>query len=214
VTGDEGTGLGAPEASEASTDRPAGGRLVASATASTVATQWRAALRGLVGRELAAPLVRGRAARLLLDDGLLEPEEAQRELGLALSTAVPPAEAAAWIEGFLAGSGMLLLHDRKLLSLLDDWLVGIPARAFPELLPLLRRTFAQLEPGVRRNVGQLVRAGGEGHPPSAQDEFDIDETRAAPAVATVRLLLGPGTPTAVSNGYGYGNRSGDGRIGA
>jgi hypothetical protein len=95
---------------------------------------------------------------------------------------------------------MLLLHDRKLLSLLDDWLAGIPARAFPELLPLLRRTFAQLESGVRRNVGQLVRAGGGGQAAPEQDEFEIDEERAAPAVATVRLLLGAGAREGMASG--------------
>src|SRR5690606_32756617 len=69
------------------------------------------------------------------------------------------AQAAAWIEGFLAGGGMLLVHDERLLALVDDWLGGVPDAAFTDVLPLLRRTFAEFEPGVRRSLGDLVRRG-------------------------------------------------------
>jgi voltage-gated potassium channel Kch len=46
----------------------------------------------------------------LLEAGVFDAEEAARRLGLALSTAVDPAQAAAWVEGLLKGSGLLLLH--------------------------------------------------------------------------------------------------------
>ena len=45
---------------------------------------------------------------------------------------------AAWIEGFLKGSGELLAHDEALFGILDGWLSGLPAETFPQLLPLLR----------------------------------------------------------------------------
>ena len=43
-------------------------------------------------------------------------EDAARRLQRRTSVGVTPAEKAAWVEGFLAGSGLLLVHDRPLLA--------------------------------------------------------------------------------------------------
>jgi hypothetical protein len=160
-----------------------------------VQARWEACLRTLVARETVAPVVRGRAARLLLDDGGLPDDEAARMLGLALTPGVPPAEGAAWVDGFLAGSGVLLMHDQRLLQLVDAWITAIPPAGFPDVLPLLRRTFSRLEAGVRRGVGELVRAGGRGAPDAsgvAPRGFaaELDAAQAGPALATVHLILG------------------------
>src|SRR5262245_64088315 len=56
-------------------------------------------------------LIAGRGCRLLLDAGRYTADDSARHLSLALSTANEPAQTAAWIEGFLKGSGVLLLHD-------------------------------------------------------------------------------------------------------
>lgn len=108
---------------------------------------WRGVLRTLAERDRLPGLIRGRCTRLLLDDGQLADEEAARLMSLVLSPGTPPAEAAVWIEGFLAGGGMLLVHDERLLTLVDRWLTGVPGGAFTDVLPLLRRTFAEYEAG-------------------------------------------------------------------
>ncbi|WP_070011517.1 DUF5682 family protein, partial [Streptomyces abyssalis] len=127
---------------------------------SDIRTRWRSALRRLATRDRIPGLIRGRCVRLLLDEGRLTHKEAARLMGLALSPGTAPPEAAAWIEGFLGGGGMLLVHDERLLALVDGWLSSVPEDAFKDVLPLLRRTFAEFEPGVRRTVGELVRRGG------------------------------------------------------
>ncbi|MGC0315782.1 DUF5682 family protein [Kitasatospora acidiphila] len=169
----------------------------------SVADRWAAALAGLSRREpTAGPatgvpgLLRGRAVRLLLDDGRLDSAAAGQRLRLALSRAGAPSDAAGWVEGFLAGGGALLLHDPRLLALLDDWLAEVPEDAFIELLPLLRRTFAGLEAGVRRAVGARVAAGPLGDAAPAPAAPPVDERRAAAGMATVLRLLRPrpGTP--------------------
>lgn len=164
--------------------------------------RWAGVLRTLAVRDRGMPgLLRGSAARLLLDDGRLEAEEVARLMGLALSTGTPPQEAAAWTEGFLAGGGMLLVHDARLLALVDDWLSAVPAAAFDDVLPLLRRTFGEFDAGVRRTVGELVRRGPAGGPPEAPGEgapgfaSGLDGARADAVLATVRLLLGHDRPT-------------------
>ncbi|WP_405913157.1 DUF5682 family protein [Streptomyces sp. NBC_00963] len=124
--------------------------------------RWSEVLRRLSGRDSVAGLIRGRAVRLLLDDGQLAEEETARLMGLALSPGALPADAAAWIEGFIggaSGAGTLLVHDERLLGLVDAWLAGVAPEAFTEVLPLLRRTFSAYEPGIRRTLGELVRRG-------------------------------------------------------
>ncbi|WP_327295778.1 DUF5682 family protein [Streptomyces sp. NBC_01197] len=124
--------------------------------------RWSEVLRRLSGRDSVAGLIRGRAVRLLLDDGQLAEDETARLMGLALSPGAPPADAAAWIEGFVggaSGAGTLLVHDERLLGLVDAWLAGVAPEAFTGVLPLLRRTFSAYEPGARRTLGELVRRG-------------------------------------------------------
>jgi hypothetical protein len=117
-------------------------------------------------------------------------------MGLVLSRAGAPADAAGWIEGFLAGGGALLLHDARLLGLLDDWLVGVPGDTLVDLLPVLRRTFSALEAGVRRTIGERAARGplgAAGHPADTEPA-DLDEARADAALPVLALLLGLPAP--------------------
>ncbi|MFI8312311.1 DUF5682 family protein [Streptomyces microflavus] len=178
------------------------GLLVAgAATAEGLRDRWGAVLRKLAGRDTVAGIIRGRATRLLLDEGRLTEDEAARLMGLALSPGTPPTDAAAWIEGFVGGAsggGMLLVHDDRLLSLVDTWLTGVPADTFTDVLPLLRRTFSAYEPGVRRTLGELVRRGpvpegaGNGGTDHAYPGFGpgLDPDRADAVEPVLHLLLG------------------------
>ncbi|MFF3097986.1 DUF5682 family protein [Streptomyces cyaneofuscatus] len=169
--------------------------------------RWGAVLRKLAGRDTVAGIIRGRATRLLLDEGRLTEDEAARLMGLALSPGTPPTDAAAWIEGFVGGAsggGMLLVHDERLLSLVDAWLTGVPADTFTDVLPLLRRTFSAYEPGVRRTLGELVRRGPvpEGARNDGTDHAypgfgpGLDADRADAVEPVLHLLLGR-TPVSV-----------------
>lgn len=164
-----------------------------------LADRWAATLRALARREpdggpaTGVPgVLRGRAVRLLLDDGRLDSEEAGRRMGLVLSAAGAPADAAGWVEGFLTGGGALLLHDPRLLGLLDAWLTEVPAEAFTDVLPLLRRTFSALEAGVRTTIGSRVAAGPFGTGPAADESAGpaLDRGRADAALPVVATLLG------------------------
>uniref|UniRef100_A0AAU1LWA3 DUF5682 family protein n=1 Tax=Streptomyces sp. NBC_00148 TaxID=2903626 RepID=A0AAU1LWA3_9ACTN len=169
-----------------------------------LAERWAAVLHKLSSRDAVAGVIRGRATRLLLDDGRLADSEAARLMGLALSPGSAPPDAAAWIEGFVGGAeggGLLLVHDERLLGLVDTWLTGIPADTFTGVLPLLRRTFAAYEPAVRRTLGELVRRGpgpgrerDEAAPPAPGFGDGLDEERADAVVPVLRLLLGLDTP--------------------
>lgn len=101
--------------------------------------------------------------------------------------------AAVWIDGFLAGSALVLLHDVNLWRVIDDWVASIAGERFDAILPVLRRTFSRFPPPERRQIGERIREGG-GAPTAvaARDSTPFHEDRAARAIATVNLILGRG----------------------
>ncbi|MBT2211484.1 DUF5682 family protein [Actinomadura sp. NEAU-AAG7] len=151
--------------------------------------RWRRTLESMVARPDALHgLVEGRLTRLLHDAGRL-PDVPDR-MARAVSVGAAPARAAAWVEGFLSGGGLLLLHDDALLRLVDGWISGLPGDSFTDVLPLLRRTFGAYGAAERRAIGERARRlhAGAGAPRPPGD--DLDEARAAPAAATALTILG------------------------
>ncbi len=150
---------------------------------------WLEALWRLAGREEVHPLIRGRAARRLLEADQLG-EGLERLARTNLSTALDPLQAAWWLEGVLRGSGLVLLHQDALWSVLDEWLPALPQETFHELLPMLRRAFSGFSKAERREMGQkLRRLGGPGNPAQT---LDLDMARGQRVLPALRVLLGGG----------------------
>lgn len=154
--------------------------------------QWYAVLLKLADREGLHGLIAGGCCRLLLDRDQLEMNEVARRMGLALSTALDPAQAAHWVEGLLRDSGILLIYDGKLWQVLDSWISELPAQNFVTLLPLLRRTFATFNPAERRQLGEKVRHGKAVSLANAshQSSAAFDETQAEASLPLLTQLLG------------------------
>jgi hypothetical protein len=159
--------------------------------------RWMTALSGLDGRRDVHGLIAGRIVRLLADCGALPPPEAARRFAAALSVGVRAADKAHWAQGFLSGGGLLLVHDRELLAILDGWLASLAAREFLDVLPLLRRTFGEFAGPERSSIGQAVRhlsgEGARGRGDRAAGSGELDAGRAAGALRTVAMILA-GTP--------------------
>ncbi|WP_067457695.1 DUF5682 family protein [Actinomadura macra] len=151
--------------------------------------RWRRTLEGLVARpDVLHGLVEGRLTRLLHDAGRL-PDVADR-MARAVSVGAAPDRAAAWVEGFLSGGGLLLMHDEALLRLVDGWISRLPAASFTDVLPLLRRTFGAFAAAERRAIGERVRRLGATAGPAHAAGDDLDAARAAPAAETALAILG------------------------
>jgi hypothetical protein len=133
-------------------------------------------------------LVQGRATRLLHDGGEWAPDAVEARLGRALTPGTPAADGAAFVEGFLAGSGTVLLHDRQLLAAVDAWIASLRADAFEDVVALLRRTFGAFEPAERRQLGGLLATGRVERAAPMGD--DVDTSRVLAGLATVRRMLG------------------------
>ncbi|MCO1657695.1 hypothetical protein KDL28_21780 [Pseudonocardia sp. S2-4] len=149
--------------------------------------RWLDTLAGLVERDDLHGLLAGRLTRLLHDAQRLDRAETGLRMARALSVGVAPAAGAAWVEGFLAGGGLLLVHDPELLSLVDGWLAGLGAEAFTEAMPLLRRTFGTFAEPERRAIGERVRGGGAA---PATTEDGVDHELAERALPALSALLG------------------------
>lgn len=118
---------------------------------------WLMALRRVTGGLMVHGLVRGRGARLLLNSRALTHDAVANLMRLAIATAAAPTDAAAWVEGFLRGSGTILIRDEEIFRVVDQWANGLAEREFVTLLPLLRRTFTTFQPPERRQIGERVK---------------------------------------------------------
>jgi hypothetical protein len=157
----------------ASLDNDAAAEMLDKITAvhTTIATQqnvnhlaaWEQTLRQLADQPGMHGLLAGKATRLLLDTVVFQPAEAALRLERVLSgTAIDAnqlSQMAFWIEGFLKGSGLLVLHDQTLWQLLDGWVMQLDAARFQTILPLLRRTFSTFSDAARQQLMDRVRYG-------------------------------------------------------
>jgi hypothetical protein len=156
---------------------------------------WWQALRKLLDGGV-HPLLRGWCCRALLEKGQLDDEELDRRARLALSPANPPAESAAWLAGLLKGSGLLLLQQEGVWQVFDRWLAELSPETFIEILPLIRRAFADFTGPERRQMGEKVRhlnttADGAGRRTSPVPDIDtVDLARARQVLPILAHVLG------------------------
>ncbi len=139
------------------------------------------------------PIILGCTCRLLFDGKRIDETETARRFGLALSVGTEPKDAAGWVEGFLKGSGTILLYDNVLWNLLYKWVFELEHEKFMELLPILRRTFSKFDPSERKQLGEKAKKGVvTGN--ASSDQVALPENfhyqRAEEALATIKLLLG------------------------
>lgn len=148
---------------------------------------WQGALLTLAAESGVHGLVSGRVNRILLDAEALPIETVSARLSRRLSRGTEPEQAAAWVDGFLEGEALLLLHETELLRLLDEWVASVDDTTFEDLLPLLRRTFSRFQAPERRQIGGRIRNLDAATDLGRTASLDLDLAR--PALARVAALL-------------------------
>jgi hypothetical protein len=156
-------------------------------------TSWHAAVRGLAEQAGLHGLVAGRATRILHDSRAIDAGETRRRVSLALSRGAEPAAAAAWVEGFLRDSGLVLVHDDALFGVIDGWLDAMGPDGFDAVLPLLRRTVATFPAPERRALADRAR-GRVATAPGAAGGHDAERATAVMPILA-RILGLDGEPT-------------------
>ncbi|UII28763.1 DUF5682 family protein [Fulvivirga maritima] len=120
---------------------------------------WYFTLHQVLNKEDVHSVILGCVCRLLLDSQQLSEDEADMYISYALSVNNDPMDVAAWIEGFLKGSGSILIYDNRLWNLVFEWVESLDKDTFIQLVPMLRRTFSKFEYAERRQLGQKARQG-------------------------------------------------------
>ncbi len=149
---------------------------------------WRSTLKQLSDQRNLHGLIAGRCCRLLYESQEIDNEQVAIYMNLALSSANVPTQVAAWVEGFLKDSGLLLIHDLRLWEILDNWISSLKEDMFINILPLLRRTFSTFPTPERRQMGELAKKGSIVSK-SSQSKTDLDQTRAETILPVLAQLL-------------------------
>ncbi|PSL45513.1 hypothetical protein CLV51_104218 [Chitinophaga niastensis] len=163
--------------------------------------EWQATLLIISRAAQSASMIGGYATRLLFDGKIITGDALVKAFSVAMSVANPPAQAAAWLEGFLKGSGTLLLLDEELWNMVHNWVSQLENDFFIQVLPLLRRTFSNFTAPERKKLGDKVKSAGAGNgKKSGSTTVGIDENRASKGIPVVMQILGWGDSKILADG--------------
>ncbi|QEM04741.1 hypothetical protein DIU31_014915 [Mucilaginibacter rubeus] len=155
-----------------------------------IINMWQQTLLTIAANKNTSPVIGGYSTRLLHDARKLEGDQLMQYFSFAMSSATAPVIAAAWLEGFLKGSGTLLLLDQDLWQLIDNWVASLADEVFMQVLPLLRRTFANFTNPERRKLGEKARSGGGTGHQHTNISANFDAERAKQGLPVIMQLLG------------------------
>ncbi len=155
---------------------------------------WHHVLGTLLAQSNVHGLIGGRSCRLLFDARTLDADEAlrhlERNLSVSRQTGADLSQAAHWLDGFLKGGGLLLIHDHDLWTLLDRWVMRLEPPQFMMVAPLLRRTFAGFSENVRQQLSERIQHVRPGQPDETLELADFDHAAAARVVPFLAEILG------------------------
>ncbi len=151
---------------------------------------WYGALFSLTEINNSHQLLQGACTRILFDRSVKDIDEVVTHMYYALSKGAKAMDSANWLEGFLHGSGLLLIHHPPLWRILDEWVDGLAIEQMKELLPLLRRTFSNFPGPERQKMLALAAKGPEALLETEVEERKIEEERSVEVMEIVELLLG------------------------
>jgi Family of unknown function (DUF5682) len=112
----------------------------------------------LVENQATSPQCHGLAHRLLYDLGRLDTVALEQSLSRVVSVGQNSYQAALWLDGFLQGSALLIIHHPPFFEILNTWVNQIPEESFQEMLPIMRRAFAAFSGPERHQIQLMVRA--------------------------------------------------------
>lgn len=151
---------------------------------------WGKTLVNIAENKNAAPLLSGYSTRLIYDHKFLSGEALLHLFSRSVSLANEYAYTTSWLEGFLKGSGTILLLDNVLWEMIHQWIAGLTQEQFVTVLPLLRRSFSQFSQPERKKLGEKAK---NNHPASAittKTQLNFNHEEGLKAVPIIKQLLG------------------------
>jgi hypothetical protein len=89
---------------------------------------------------------------------------------------------------------MVLVHDDRLLGIVDQWVGSLSREAFEQVCPIARRTFAEFEKPERRQIGEKLKRGTSPAAAGAVETDDYDPQRGTLVEPVLRAILGKAYP--------------------
>jgi len=151
--------------------------------------QWYQTLQNIANLAQVNGRLNGACTRLLFDKGLKDIQTTGTQMRYHLSKGNDTKHAAAWIEGFLYGSGLLLIHNPLLWNILDEWINEMEWLDFKAIVPLLRRTFSQFPAGEKTKMLELAKRK-KLEAVAESKVIEHDPKRVEAVLPVIQLLLG------------------------
>ncbi|HKK78577.1 MAG TPA: DUF5682 family protein [Phaeodactylibacter sp.] len=153
---------------------------------------WNRSLKQVATAQLAHPTLQGLCCRFLYDKGEYNTSQTAQHMRFSLSSQQEAEQGALWLEGFLYGSGLLLLNLPELWQLLEEWITEMPDSVFQSTLPIIRRAFTDFSGPEREKMMRQVRfgAGKSALHDTTRPATAFDQQRARKVLPTVKRLLG------------------------
>lgn len=105
---------------------------------------WNQECLKLSNLNIVHPMIRGYVWKKLLESEVLTQQEFERELNFQFIFQKETQKTASWIEGFLHQTSSFFLFEEITLDAMNKWLMDMEEEGFMSTLPLLRRSFSQL----------------------------------------------------------------------
>ena len=124
-----------------------------------IVDQWHFTLSKVAKNDSIHGLLRGLCTRILFEKGKITVKEVATNMLYVFSNKDQSFPAAFWIEGFLKGSALLLIHNPKLWNIIDRWLNELSMNQLYQVLPVLRRAFSRFSKAERDKMMDLALSG-------------------------------------------------------
>jgi hypothetical protein len=149
---------------------------------------WLACLKQIARSHNVQGQIAGTAVRLVFDKSAFTLSQTAMHMRYALSPASEPLYVAAWLEGFLHGSALFIIHHEALWQVLDEWVETVDLQRLEALLPLFRRSFGRFSPAEKSKIFQLAQSPKTLLPHQAPS-FIYDADRAKGVLARIRQFV-------------------------
>jgi ATPase subunit of ABC transporter with duplicated ATPase domains len=81
-----------------------------------------------------------------------------------------------WLEGFLHGPGIILIHHPKLLEAIDSWIDSLNSGTLQNYLPVLRRIFSKFSKPEKEKI-IMLSSKKNGQKINKIDNVEFDKER-------------------------------------
>jgi hypothetical protein len=133
--------------------------------------------------------INGLVMRLLLERDRLDIDFILAKMTLIFSKGNEPLQVGAWLEGFFKRGVYLLQYQQEMFDLINLWITDIKEDHFPEVLPLLRRTFSLFTVSAKQDIWERVSKSKQ-ELPKSDIPFNLDDSQIKEFLPLFRQILG------------------------